>query len=271
MTDAVLQAVAAHRAVEQTLAAQRIEGWQPGVRHITDLHALADGSLRYGDYLGAWRAQYPPTPVRRRLLRRAVPYLIPGTTVLRNHFGVSDATHLAELDHLATAGRMVLWHRNAAAALDPRAIHRELFADVYAWAGEYRTVDIRRGDSGFLWQSDVADAMVEVVAAANGLADIGAGYDNPRLAWELSRIYSRFNQIHPFREGNGRTGMMLLHALAARCGRDVDLSGIDREDWYSAARDSMPLRRDGLPSHRPFLPLLNRAVKTALTDPAGRD
>lgn len=64
------------------------------------------------------------------------------------------------------------------------------------------------------------------------------------------------------REGNGRTGMLLLHAVAARCGRELDLSRVTRADWYEAARDSMPLRRDGRPSHRPFLPLLNKAVKS---------
>jgi len=266
------EALAAHRAVEQAVAAARIEGWQPTAAHITALQALADGSLRYGNYLARWRAQYPSSPPRRRLFRRAVPYLIPGTTVLRNHFGISDSAQLAELDHLASAGRMVLWQRDHAyTELDPGVLHRELFGDVYSWAGQYRTVDIRRGDSAFLWPSDIADAMTEIGAAAQGLTDVGRDHDNPRLAWELSRIYARYNQIHPFREGNGRTGMLLLHALTGRCGRELDLSGITRADWYLAARDSMPLRRDGRPSHRPFLPLLNRAVKTALTDPLDRD
>lgn len=267
----IASARAVHRAVEQTLAAQRIEGWRPEPAHVVDLGALAAGELRFGDYLARWREKYPSAPVRRRLLRRSVPYLIPGTTVLRNNFGVADGSALAELEYLACAGRMVLWHREIVYQFDPREIHRELFGDVFGWAGEYRTVDIRRGDSAFLWQSDVADAMAEMVAAAAGLADVGRAYDNPRLAWELSRIYCRYNQIHPFREGNGRTGMVMLHALAVRCGRELDLSGVTRADWYDAARDSMPLHRDGRPSHRPFLPLLNRAVKSRLTDPAAGD
>lgn len=260
-----------HRAVEQTLAAQRIEGWQPGRAVIADLNALATGALGFGDYLTNWRAQYPPAVARRRLLRRAVPYLISGTTVLRNHFGVTDAADLATLEYAVTAGRMVLWHRRVQDDVDPRALHRELFGDVYSWAGEYRTVDLRRGGSAFLWQSDVPAAMTEIRGAVQGLTAIGMDCDNPRLSWELSRIYVRYNQIHPFREGNGRTGMLLLHALARRCGRELDLSGVTRGDWYCAARDSMPLRRDGRPSHRPFLPLLNQAVKTRLTDPIGGD
>lgn len=193
-------ALAVQRAVDQTLAAQRIEGWQPQLAHIAELGALAAGEVRFGDYLARWREQYQPMPVRRRLFRRAVPYLIPGTTVLRNHFGINDGADLAALEYFATAGRMVLWHADpAGASLDPADLHRELFGDVYPWAGEYRTVDIRRGASAFLWQSEVAGAMSGIRSAATELVDVGLGHDNPRLAWELSRIYCRYNQIHPFR------------------------------------------------------------------------
>jgi len=48
-----------------------------------------------------------------------------------------------------------------------------------------------------------------------------------------------------------------VHGVAARCGRTLDLSGLTREEWYVAAADSMPYRRDGRASHRPFLYLLS--------------
>ena len=268
MTDSTVTtetALAAHRAVQQTLAAQRIEGWEPQPAHIVELGALATGALAFDDYLARCREQYPSEPVRRRFLRRRAPYLIPGTSVLRNNFGIHDGPGLAAAEFQVTAGRMVLWHGRQPGSqpdIDVRALHRELFGDVYSWAGELRTVDLRRGDSAFTWQVDVAAGVHEIQLAATALADLGAGYDNPRLAWELSRIYARYNQIHPFREGNGRTGMLLLHALAARCGRQLDFTTVTRAAWYSAARDSMPRHRDGYPSHRPFLWLLNPAVKS---------
>jgi len=263
--EATATALAAQRAVQQTLVAQCIEGWEPQPAHIVELGALATGALDFRDYLARCREQYPPAPVRRRFLRRRAPYLIPGTSVLRNNFGIQHGPDLAAVEFQVTAGRMVLWHSRQPAAeaeLDVRALHRELFGDVYEWAGELRTVDIRRGDSAFTWQVDIAAGLAEFQLAATALADVGVGFDNPRLAWELSRLYVRYNQIHPFREGNGRTGMLLLHALAGRCGRQLDFTGATRAAWYSAARDSMPLHRDGRPSHRPFLWLLGRAVKS---------
>ncbi|MEZ0049102.1 cell filamentation protein [Mycobacterium sp. MAA66] len=264
-----------HRAVEQTVIAHRIEGWDPKPDDIAALNALAAGDLRFGDYLAAQCRAYPPPSgrVRRRLLRRAVPYLIPGTTVLRNSFGLRDGRQLAALEYAVTAGRMVRWHRDqlvlshrersvTESGVDVQVLHRELFGDVYTWAGEFRSVDIRRGESAFSWASDISAGIDEIHYSAKGLVNTGRGLDNPRLAWELARIYVRYNRIHPFREGNGRTGMLFLHALTAKCGRRLDLSGVTRADWYEAARDSMPSRREGTPSHRPFLWLLNKAVKS---------
>jgi cell filamentation protein len=103
--------------------------------------------------------------------------------------------------------------------------------------------------------------MTRVHDTARSVVDAGASYDNPRLAWELARLYTDYNQVHPFRDGNGRAGAMLLHGVATRCGRTLDLTVTTRAEWYSAAADSMSLRgRDGRTSHRPFLPILGRAV-----------
>ncbi|HYJ55231.1 MAG TPA: Fic family protein [Mycobacterium sp.] len=63
------------------------------------------------------------------------------------------------------------------------------------------------------------------------------------LAVSADRLYAEYNQIHPFREGNGRTGTLLLHTVAALCGRSLDLTGVTRDEWYSASRDSRPFRR----------------------------
>jgi fido (protein-threonine AMPylation protein) len=82
------------------------------------------------------------------------------------------------------------------------------------------------------------------------------------LAYRLARLYADYNHIHPFREGNGRAGALLLHTVAALCGRRLDLTGVSREEWYAASRDGMPFRRDGRANHRPFLPLFAAALAT---------
>ncbi|MCV7172315.1 Fic family protein [Mycobacterium manitobense] len=255
------------RDVAATIAAHRLEGWQPADEHVAALHTLARGDVSFAEYLARFRDRHPPTQphVRRFRLRRAVPYFIPGTTVLRNEFGATSAETLHELEFAATAGRMAMWlrrvsDRGQADDLDVQVIHRYLFGDVYSWAGEYRTTELRRGDQHFAWQSSIAGRMATVHDSARRAMTVCVGADDSRVAYALARIYADHNQIHPFREGNGRTGAALLQLLARRCGKALDLSGISRDEWYAAARDSMPFRRDGRASHRPFLYLLGPAL-----------
>ena len=265
--------VRAH-AVAQAIAAERLEGWRPFDEHIAALAELARGDVAFDDYLARFRDRHPPPRSQRgrRLgLRPAAPYLIPGTTLLRNNFGAVSSEMLADLEYVATAGRMVLWlcrpsvgpeddALDALDVLDVRVLHRHLFGDVYSWAGEYRTTELRRGDQGFASRATIATGMTRVLDDARAVVDACGAYDDARLGYELARLYADYNQIHPFREGNGRTGALLLHGIAGRCGRLLDLSVASRDEWYSAARDSMPMLRDGRANHRPFLPILVRAV-----------
>jgi cell filamentation protein len=251
-------------AVAQTIAAERLEGWAPTDEHVVALRALARDDVTFPEYLAPFRARHPP-PARdgRRWRLRRVPYLIPGTHVLRNEFGARSGAMLAELEFVATAGRMMHWLRaldevasERRDRLDVRVLHRHLFVDVYSWAGELRTTELRRGDHGFAWQSALSSGIAGLHDAVAQVSEVGVAQDGPRLEYELARLYADYNQLHPFREGNGRAGALLLHGVAARCGRRLDLSGITREQWYAAAADSMPFRRDGRASHRPFLYLL---------------
>ena len=78
------------RCVDQTIAAEALEGWQPTGDHIDALVALVSEDITFGDYLAEYLTRYPPGPTRlaaRRTHLRKRPYLIPGTTLLRNNFG----------------------------------------------------------------------------------------------------------------------------------------------------------------------------------------
>jgi cell filamentation protein len=108
----------------------------------------------------------------------------------------------------------------------------------------------------------IIDRKADGAARGNvrALATNGGGLGQSGLAYRLARLYADYNHIHPFREGNGRAGTLLLHAVAALCGRRLDLCAVSREERYAASRDSMPFRRDGRPNHRPFLPLFAGAL-----------
>jgi cell filamentation protein len=102
---------------------------------------VSERPRRYGweDYL------YPPNEA--------------GIQVLRNKLGLTNYVAAFNAERQLTAGRQIeLTARPdlVARTFDSahwKAIHRQIFQDVYEWAGEFRTVDIDKGGHGFAAQT----------------------------------------------------------------------------------------------------------------------
>ena len=82
------------------------------------------------------------------------PYVYPGTSVLRNRRGITDAAELSlfETNHV-TRRVLELLREPTPGRLDAahlQAIHGYIFQDVYDWAGQFRTVNIARSGQYFL-------------------------------------------------------------------------------------------------------------------------
>jgi Fic family protein len=82
--------------------------------------------------------------------------------------------------------------------------------------GSFRRHDIATFPGGMKPPSwaDVAVRMKEWLADAQALRDL----DAPHLPAELAWLHTRFEQVHPFLDGNGRTGRLLLNLLLVRLG-----------------------------------------------------
>jgi len=66
------------------------------------------------------------------------PYVCPGTSILRNLPDIRDEESLERFDENPVAVRF-----------DSDHLKYHLFQDVFAWAGEFRTVNMARGNSFF--------------------------------------------------------------------------------------------------------------------------
>ena len=74
----------------------------------------------------------------------------PDYTVLRNRLGLRDAQALETAERLLVAQRLVENVPTGDFDLDHlKAIHHDLFQDVYVWAGEVRTVEIAKCENRF--------------------------------------------------------------------------------------------------------------------------
>ena len=167
------------------------------------------------------------------------PYLIPGTTVLKNLLGVSNGATLNQLEAdltrdriqqlalLPPAGRFDLDHL--------KKIHAHIFQDVYAWAGEQRTISISKGGSMFCLPQHLEFAAGDIfgkLARENHLK----GLSREAFADRAAYFFSEINALHPFREGNGRTQNLFLKQLGHGAGFEVSLEKVGREQMMVVAR-----------------------------------
>ena len=87
-----------------------------------------------------------------------------------------------------------------------RLIHRWLFRDACDWAGEVRTIEIRKAGEGaqFLLPSANMPRGIAWARSELGKDDLLAGVASRRFPGRMAYHYDNYNFVHPFREGNGR-------------------------------------------------------------------
>lgn len=168
----------------------------------------------------------------------------PGTQTLINHFGVKDPQKLADLER----------EHSSAAALDAKllnpvmgdfdlkhmqAIHRRIFGDVYPWAGQIRDYPMfKKRDDGFVTEFARPDefprihqALAKIMDDTAKFAAVAPGH----YVEQISRVYQLVNEMHAFREGNGRTHRLYLDYLAQSAGYQLQFSKVSPSAWAYAA------------------------------------
>ncbi len=169
------------------------------------------------------------------------PYTDPLTGVLHNKPRIRSAKVLQAFEYEQTAVRAVeLREHPVQGRFDLahlQAIHRAVFRDVYAWAGELRTVNISKGGSSFVRNSQI-EATAQRLAAGLEREKYLQGLPKDAFVDRLAHHYAHWNQLHPFREGNGRSTREFLGQLARQAGYELDQTRIDRAkgEWNLAAK-----------------------------------
>lgn len=93
-----------------------------------------------------------------------------------------------------------------------RDLHKRMFGDVWAWAGQYRLTERNIGWDPHLLAVGVRD----LVADAQHWIDPASPWGT--LDEAILRVHHRLVAIHPFPNGNGRHARMLADELAIRLG-----------------------------------------------------
>lgn len=166
--------------------------------------------------------------------------------VFRNKLGISDPAELKAAEYSLTSRRMV--ELDAGRATLPvegyglarlQAIHGHLFQDVYAWAGQTRTVpSSKRAENSmvsvFEQPERITSSWTALAEKTNAFAE-AAGLSIDQQREQLAVLYVEANRIHPFPEGNGRSMQMFMKQLAREQGLELDFTRTNARDWNLAS------------------------------------
>lgn len=162
-------------------------------------------------------------------------YCYKGIATLKNKLNIDDMNKLegAEREITALTIRNIVFQHPPYNLEYMKLLHRQLFSDLYDWAGELRSVDISKGGTRFcncVYMIAESQKLFESLQKENWLKNL----QKDEFCEKLAKYYCEFNMIHPFREGNGRVQRLLFEHLALAAGYDLDWGDIQQNEWIQA-------------------------------------
>ena len=149
---------------------------------------------------------------------------------LENKLGITSSAELAtQEERLSKKRALELFESGMLNKLEPgtfktlQVIHKQLFMDIYDFAGKVRSVNIAKGGFRFVPAMYLLDALIQI----------------ERMPQSTFEKYVEMNVAHPFREGNGRSTRIWLDLILKKeLQLVIDWSKVNKEDYLSAMERS---------------------------------
>lgn len=153
---------------------------------------------------------------------------------LENKLGITSSAELAtQEERLSKKRALELFESGMLNKLEPgtfktlQVIHKQLFMDIYDFAGKVRSVNIAKGGFRFVPAMYLLDALKQIERMPQSTFD------------EIIEKYVEMNVAHPFREGNGRSTRIWLDLILKKeLQLVIDWSKVNNEDYLSAMERS---------------------------------
>jgi len=157
--------------------------------------------------------------------------------IMKNKLGIKSEIELAkEEERISKLKAKQLFESGALNSLNAgtfeslATVHKELFEDIYDFAGKLRTVNISKGNFRFAPVTYLEDAIKNIEKMPQSNFD------------EVIEKYVEMNVAHPFREGNGRSMRIWLDVILKKELKNiVDWQSIERET-YLLAMERSPIK-----------------------------
>lgn len=153
---------------------------------------------------------------------------------LENKLGITSSAELAtQEERLSKKRALELFESGMLDKLEGgtfktlQTIHKQLFMDIYDFAGKVRSVNIAKGGFRFVPAMYLLDALIQIERMPQSTFD------------EIIEKYVEMNVAHPFREGNGRSTRIWLDLILKKeLQLVIDWSKVNKEDYLSAMERS---------------------------------
>lgn len=173
------------------------------------------------------------------------PYLYPDVPVLRNKLEIKTEKTLDLVEAEQSRANMMLFYDRDFTELTPaglQQIHKFLFGDIYDWAGNYRIINVQKAErllgGRSVWYSNDEDIERDLTSAFQAIHDFDWDACNrEEFVSALTRLFPPVWQVHPFREGNTRTVVMLMTLFVESHGYYFDKDLLAASAGY--VRDSL--------------------------------
>ena len=181
--------------------------------------------------------------------------------VLKNKLGINGPREIndVELDLLIqlydVIPKLVVVDQRITVA-DIKDWHRRWLGNVYSWAGQYRTVNISKGEFHFAAANRIPHLMHQLESSFLSCFTPCNEMSDEQLTEAIAVVHVELILIHPFREGNGRLARLLANVMAMQAGkRELDFTFWDeqKEGYFSAIQA-------GLDDYNPMQQMVRRVL-----------
>lgn len=179
------------------------------------------------------------------------PYLYDDVPVLRNQLEIRDEKTLDLIEAEQSRQNMMLLYEKGFHDFTPEGhceIHRTLFGDLYDWAGKYRIINIEKREKLLagrsVWYSNDENIPGDLIRAFEAIQEEAwENMSREEFVQTLTRLFPTIWQVHPFREGNTRTVVMMMTFFVEHYGYYMDQellaasAGYVRDSFVMASLD----------------------------------
>ena len=167
--------------------------------------------------------------------------------VLWNLQGISDLDemNIVEANALAEATDTIIRtfdQEHQFTADDICHLHKIWLGRIYQWAGQYRQINVSKGDFTFAMAAQVPKLMAQFEQEQLRRHTPCLFENKEEVVHSIAEVHTELVLIHPFREGNGRVSRLLATLMALQAGLpllDFSTMNEQKRKYFAAVQAGM--------------------------------